>query len=116
MVINHRLPGFAVLGAAEKQAAVRAEIVIHFERDLEIAVRFVGNDDSAITGKVLAAHDRAVLHDPLAARSVFAGAAMSSLGADVPAVQRCPVEDRIEPAFGGEQSKSINGHCCSKGK
>src|SRR5262249_53152520 len=84
-----------LLRAAEEEAAVRAEVVPHLERDLEVAVRLVGDQDAAAARLVLAAHDRAVLDDPPAARAV------ARLLADVPAGQRLAVEDGLETRVRG---------------
>ena len=53
VIIDHGLPGFAVLGAPQKEAAVGSEIVIHFQSHFEIAELFIGNDDAAVAGDVL---------------------------------------------------------------
>ena len=50
VVIDHRLPRLPVLGAAQKQPAVRPEIVVHFQRHLEVAISLVRDDESAIPG------------------------------------------------------------------
>src|SRR5579883_2831539 len=78
VVVDHRLIRLALLGAAEEQAAVGAEVVPHLQGDLEVAVGLVGDDDPAVPRPVLAADDRAVLDNPLPARAV------PRLAADVP--------------------------------
>ena len=61
------------LVGAEEQAAVGTEVVVHLQHDLEIAERFVGEEDAAVAGDVLAAGDGAVLDDPSATGLVAAG-------------------------------------------
>jgi hypothetical protein len=96
MVVDHGLPGFAILGAAQKQTAVRSEVVVHFQRDFEIPKWLVGNYNAAIARNILAAHDGAVFDDPPSARLIFTGAAVTGLAADVPTRERLAVEDGNE--------------------
>ena len=121
MVVDQVLIGLAFLGAAEEQAAVGPEVVVHLDDDLEVAVLLVGDDDAAVAGHVLAADDGAVLDDPVAAGLVVAGAAVAGLGADVPAVERASVEDRGESGVvkfvtfgfevGGEGMRGLDCQC-----
>ncbi len=46
MVVDHRLPGFAVFRAPKEQAAVGAEIIVHLDDDLEVAKSLVRDDDA----------------------------------------------------------------------
>src|SRR5262249_7697013 len=92
VVVDHGLKRLAVLSAAQEQAAVEAEVVLHFEDDLEVFVFFVGDDDTAVARLVLGAGDGAVGDDPFAAGVVIALAAVSGFGADVPAVEALAVE------------------------
>src|SRR5262245_14562869 len=117
MVVDHRLPSFAVLRAAQKQTAVRSEVVVHLEPDLKIAELFVGNDDAAVAWNILAADNRALVHNPLAAGLIPTRAAVASLAADVPTLKRFAVEDGNKPVgaddlrrqFGSSQNK-VHGY------
>ena len=100
VVVDHRLVGLAVFGAAEEQAAVGAEVVLHLDNNLEVAEVAVGEDDAAVARLVLRADDRAVLHDPAASRCVLARTTVARLGAHVPALKRLAVEE-IDPAVLG---------------
>src|SRR5262249_4767562 len=93
VIIDHRLIGLPLFIAAQEQAAVGAEVVFHFQDDLEVAVFVIGDDDAAVAGDVLAAVDGAVLDEPFAAGLVLARPAMTSLCADVPALERLAVEN-----------------------
>ena len=93
VVVNHGLVGGAVLGAAQEQAAVRAEVIVHFEHDLVIAELFIGDQDAAVAWNVLAAGNSPIHDDPFAPGLMAAGGAVASLGASVPAVQGLAVED-----------------------
>ena len=73
-----------------------AEIVVHFQRDFVIAVLFVGQQNAAVAGDVLAADDRAVFDDPSPARFVLAGSAMAGLSVGVPTFERLAVEEWLE--------------------
>lgn len=101
VIVDHGLVGGAVLGAAQEEAAVGAEVVVHLEDDFVVAVFLVGEEDAAVAGNVLAADDGAVLDDPAAAGLVFAGAAVAGLGAGVPAGKGFAVEDGDEAIRGG---------------
>lgn len=101
MVVDHGLVGAAVFGAAQEEAAVRAEVVPHLEGDLEVAERLVGEDDAAVAGDVLAAHDGAVLHHPAAGRLVLAGGRVARLRARVPAGEGLAVEERLKALVSG---------------
>src|SRR5438067_11211763 len=94
------LPGFAVLGAPQKEAAVGPEIVVHFESHFEIAELFIGNDDAAVAGDVLRPDHGPALNDPSASGLMFAGAAMAAFGADVPAAKCSSIKDRIKAVIG----------------
>src|SRR5262249_1007510 len=83
-VVDHGLARLALAGAAQEQAAVRAEVVAHLQDDLEILVGLVSDEQPTVTGAVLAAHDGAVLDHPAAAALVAAGAAVARLGANMP--------------------------------
>ena len=102
VVIDHGLPCFAIFGAAEEEAAIGAEIVVHFEGNFEVSVLFISEDDAAVAGDVLGADDGAVLDGPFAAGLVFAGAAVAGFCADVPAFEGGAIEDGSEAvSFGG---------------
>src|SRR5262249_37755721 len=87
--------------AAQEQATVGAEVVLHLQGDLEVAILLVGDEDAAVTGNVLAADDGTLLDDPAPAGLVLALAAVPALGADVPALETFAVENRDETLLVG---------------
>src|SRR5205823_3626451 len=91
---NHGLERLALVVAAQEQPAVGAEVILHLQHDLEVAVvLLVRDDDAPVARDVLAADDGPVLDRPVAARLVLARPAVPALGADVPALERLAVED-----------------------
>lgn len=105
VVVDHRLVGRPILGTMQKQATVRAEIVVHLQDDLEVSKLFIGDENATVARDILAAGNSAVFDHPSAARLMFADAAMAGFRAGVPAVQGLAVEDRDEPIlvrFSGE--------------
>ena len=48
VVVDHRLVGRPLLGTSQKQAAVRAEIVVHLDHDLEISKLLIGDENAAV--------------------------------------------------------------------
>lgn len=122
MIIDHGLPGFAVLGAAQEQAAIRPEIVVHLEDDFEVTKLFVGNDDTAVGWDVLAADDGALFDHPFSAGFILAGAAMAGFAADMPSFEGFAIEDRgksIGCGFSGmgqpeEEGGKYAGNCREK--
>lgn len=80
----------------------------HTEIDLEISIRFVGDENAAIARDVLTAGDDPVFHDPFAAGFVVAPGAVPGLGAHMPASQRFPVKDgnkALVRSLGGETNQ-----------
>src|SRR5262249_12907862 len=96
VIVNHGLVRLPLLSAAQEQTAVGPEVVLHLQGHLEVAIRGIGDEKTAVAEDVLAADDGPVLDDPLAARLVLAGGAVARLGAGVPSLGRFPVEDRDE--------------------
>lgn len=112
MIINHGLPGFPVLGAPEKESAIRPEIVVHLEGDLKIAKLLVRDDDAAVSWDILATRNCPVFHDPSTTGLVLTCGAMPSLAADMPALEGFAVENggkavlfRRPGRLGGKQRK-----------
>ena len=110
MEIDESLVTLAVLGAAKEESAIRAVVVIHLQRDLELGILRVRQDDAAIARDVLRASERAIHHFPVAARLIFAGAAVAGLCADMPAFQRLAVEDGFEPVIGSVADRGESHH------
>jgi len=93
MIINHGLPRFAVLGAAQKQAAVGPEVVVHFQSHFEIAELLIGDDNAAVAGNILGTEHDTVLDHPATAGLMFARAAVAGFGADMPAAEGATIEN-----------------------
>ena len=93
MEIDESLVTLAVLGAAKEEPAIRAEVVVHLQRDLELGILRVRQDDAAIARYILRASERAVHDLPVATGFIVAGAAMAGLGTDMPAFQGLAIED-----------------------
>src|SRR6185437_9019270 len=64
VVVDEDLIGGALLGAAQEDPAVDAEIDPRLEHELDIPETLVADQDAAIAGKILRADDRPVLHPP----------------------------------------------------
>ena len=101
VVVDHGLVALAFFGAAEEQAAVWAEVVVHFQGNLEVAELFIGDDQAAIAGEVLLACDGTIHDLPIAAGFVATCAAVAGLRADVPAREVLAIEERDEAFFAG---------------
>jgi len=114
VVVDHGLVGRPILRAAQKQTAVRAEIVVHLEDDLKVSKLFIRDENAAVARDILAAGNRAVFDYPSAAGLVFAGTAMAGFGAGVQAVQGLAVEDRDEPIL--VRFSSVGPRRCQKGQ
>jgi len=105
VVVDHRLVSRAILGTAQKQAAVRAEIVVHLQDNLEVSKFFIGDKNAAVARDILAAGNSTVFNYPSAAGLMLAGAAVAGFGAGVPTIQCVAVKDGNEPIlvrFSGE--------------
>ena len=113
VVVDHRLVGRPVLGTAQKQAAVRAEIVVRLQDNLEVSELFIGDENAAVARNILAAGNRAVFDHPSAARLMFAGTTMAGFGAGVPAIQSLAVKDGDEPII--VRSSGEGPRRCQKG-
>src|SRR6266849_6612708 len=96
IVVDGHLISCAAFAAAQKDAAIDAEIDARLERDLDIAEGLVGEQDAAIAGAILRAGDRPVLDAPAAAAAMQAGGAVRRQRARVPAGKAVPVEDGAE--------------------
>jgi len=101
VVIDHGLPRLALLGAAQEQTAVRAEVVFHLQLHLEVRILLVRNDDAAVARSILGTDNRAILDHPFPAGFMVARAAVPRLRADMPARERGAVEDGDETGFVG---------------
>src|SRR5262249_7403040 len=99
VVVDHGLVGLALVVAAEEQAAVGTEVVLHLQGHLEVAVLLLGDEDAAVARLVLAADDGPVLDDPAAAAGVLALGTVAGPGADLPALEGLAVEDGDEALF-----------------
>ena len=102
-VVDHHLVGVARLVAAQEEPAVAAPVGVDLERDLEVAVLAVREQDPAVAGAVLGGEDDAVLHAPALAVAVVVHLA------DVPAGEVLPVEERREPGGDGGGQESGDG-------
>lgn len=109
VVVDHGLPGLAVLGGAEEESTVGAEVVVHFEGDFEVGEGGVAQDEAAVAGDVLAAGDGAVFDDPAAAAGVFARAGVAAGGTDVPTLEGLAVEEADKTDLGWGWGSGFGG-------
>src|SRR5262249_15939649 len=77
------------------------EVVAHVQPDLVVAELLLGDEDAPVAGYVLGAEDGLLrlIDVPLAARLVLAGAAVTGLGADLPAFHPFAVEYGVVSFF-----------------
>ena len=109
MVIDHGLVSLALFIAAEEQAAVRPIVVFHFPAHFEVTKQLIGQHQTAVTRDVLAARDGSIDHFPFAAGLVLAGARVTSLSADMPALEGSTVVKPGHLGGGGWTSGGFGG-------
>lgn len=108
VVVDQALVRAAVLGAAQEDPAVGAEVIPHLKGDLAVAELLLGEQQPAVARRILAAGDRAVLDHPAPAGAVAARLAVRGLRRGLPARQRLSVKQLPPAGVGREEARTDN--------
>lgn len=94
VVVDQALVGPAILGATQKEAAVRAEVIVHLQDHLEVRELLLRQDQSAISWRVLGTDEDRAINPPMTRGRMAADLAVRATCRGLPSFQRSSIEKR----------------------